>query len=121
MSARNSFPEDHPLFAGFLAADRERIVASLAGTISSWCSARRYSPIMSKASGRTCPTARSLFQLVDDPAIAAWAPVGTADRDESEAQGSATCSTGPSRGRAPHPPGARQAPRLSGPPLTDAI
>ena len=31
LSSRNSFPEDHPLFAGFLAADRERIVADLAG------------------------------------------------------------------------------------------
>jgi benzoylformate decarboxylase len=29
-SGRNSFPEDHPLFDGFLAADRGRIVASLA-------------------------------------------------------------------------------------------
>jgi benzoylformate decarboxylase len=31
LSSRNSFPEDHPLFAGFLAADRERIVTDLAG------------------------------------------------------------------------------------------
>jgi benzoylformate decarboxylase len=30
-SGRNSFPENHPLFAGFLAADREKIVASLRG------------------------------------------------------------------------------------------
>src|SRR5262245_35922809 len=30
MSARNSFPEDHRLFAGFLAADRARVVAALA-------------------------------------------------------------------------------------------
>src|SRR3569833_1519154 len=31
LSARNSFPEHHRLFAGFLAADRARIVATLAG------------------------------------------------------------------------------------------
>ncbi len=31
MSARNSFPEDHRLFAGFLHPMRERIVATLAG------------------------------------------------------------------------------------------
>lgn len=31
MSARNSFPEDHALFAGFLAADREKIVRDLTG------------------------------------------------------------------------------------------
>jgi benzoylformate decarboxylase len=30
-SGRNSFPENQPLFAGFLAADREKIVASLRG------------------------------------------------------------------------------------------
>ena len=31
MSGRCSFPEDHPLFAGFLPAMRERIVEKLAG------------------------------------------------------------------------------------------
>src|SRR5256885_16780678 len=31
MSARNSFPEDHALFAGFLAANRTNIVAALTG------------------------------------------------------------------------------------------
>src|SRR5262249_13111276 len=31
LAARNPFPEDHALFAGFLAADRAQIVASLAG------------------------------------------------------------------------------------------
>ena len=31
MSARNGFPEDHRLFAGFLPADRARIVKALAG------------------------------------------------------------------------------------------
>src|SRR6185369_8120559 len=31
LSARNSFPEDHPLFAGFLAAQRATIVSNLAG------------------------------------------------------------------------------------------
>src|SRR5947209_14120365 len=31
LSSRNSFPERHPLFAGFLPADREQIVARLEG------------------------------------------------------------------------------------------
>src|SRR5437588_159887 len=31
LSSRNSFPERHPLFAGFLPADREQIVARLQG------------------------------------------------------------------------------------------
>jgi benzoylformate decarboxylase len=31
MSARCSFPENHPLFAGFLTAGREAIVAQLSG------------------------------------------------------------------------------------------
>ena len=44
--------------------------------ISSWCLVRRYSPITSRAMGRTFPPARRLVQLTDDPAAAAWAPVG---------------------------------------------
>ena len=68
MSRRNSFPEDHPLFAGFLAADRSGSSPTSPATISSSCSARRCSPIMSKDSGRTCPPGADAVQLIDDPA-----------------------------------------------------
>src|SRR6185312_9425589 len=76
LSARNSFPENHCLFAGFLAADRARIVASLAGhdVILVLCA-----PVFTyhvEGSGPHVPPGAKLFQLVDDPGMASWTPVG---------------------------------------------
>ena len=103
MSARNSFPENHPLFAGFLAADRaqNRRRASRAPT-SSWCSARRRSRTTSRDPARTFPQGVELVQLIDDPAMAAWAPVGVSDRHRSRSSAFARCSMRPR-------PGARRA------------
>jgi benzoylformate decarboxylase len=76
LSARNSFPEDHRLFAGFLAADRARIVASLAGhDVVLVLGAPAFTYHVEGAGPHVPPGAR-LFQLVDEPGIAAWAPVG---------------------------------------------
>lgn len=76
MSGRNSFPENHPLFAGFLAADREKIVASLAGhdvIVALGAPAFTYHV---EGFGPHVPPRAQLFQLTDDPASASWAPVG---------------------------------------------
>jgi benzoylformate decarboxylase len=77
MSGRNSFPENHRLFAGFLAADREKIVEAL----------REYdfivvlgAPVFTyhvEGFGPHIPEGAKLVQLVDDPSMAAWTPVGT--------------------------------------------
>lgn len=75
---RNSFPEDHPLFMGFLAADRERIVASLDGHDLILVLGAPVFTYHVEGFGPHIPESASLFQLVDDPAAAAWAPVGTA-------------------------------------------
>jgi benzoylformate decarboxylase len=76
LSARNSFPENHRLFAGFLAADRARIVASLAGhDVVLVLGAPAFTYHVEGAGPHVPPGAR-LFQLVDEPGIAAWAPVG---------------------------------------------
>jgi benzoylformate decarboxylase len=77
-SARNSFPEDHRLFAGFLAPAREAIVAALApydfilvlGAPAFTYHVEGFGPVI--------PEGAALAQLVDDPAQAAWAPAGTA-------------------------------------------
>ncbi|MBL8272083.1 benzoylformate decarboxylase [Steroidobacter sp.] len=76
MSARNSFPENHRLFAGFLFADRAKIVSAL----------KPYdlvlvlgAPVFTyhvEGSGPFVPPTTKLIQLVDDPAMAAWSPVG---------------------------------------------
>src|SRR5215472_7164969 len=77
-SGRNGFPEDHPLFAGFLAADRENIVASLAGHDLILVLGAPVFTYHVEGFGQHIPEDARLFLLVDDPAVAAWAPVGTA-------------------------------------------
>jgi benzoylformate decarboxylase len=77
LSARNSFPEDHGLFAGFLAADRGKIVASLAGHDVILVLGAPAFTYHVEGSGPHVPGGARLFQLVDDPAMASWTPVGT--------------------------------------------
>jgi benzoylformate decarboxylase len=77
-SGRNSFPEDHPLFAGFLAADREKIVASLSGHDVILVLGAPVFTYHVEGFGPHIPEGASLYQLVDDPAIAALTPVGLA-------------------------------------------
>jgi benzoylformate decarboxylase len=78
MSARNSFPEDHRLFAGFLAASREAIVASLAGhDLVLVLGAPAFTYHVEGAGPHVPPGAR-LYQIVDDPQMASWTAVGMA-------------------------------------------
>ncbi|EEA01021.1 thiamine pyrophosphate protein domain protein TPP-binding, partial [Burkholderia sp. H160] len=78
MSGRCSFPETHPLFAGFLPAMRERIVELLdrhdlilvIGAPAFTYHVEGYGP--------HAPPGAQLCQLTDDPATAAWTPVGIA-------------------------------------------
>ncbi len=77
MSGRCSFPEDHPLFAGFLPAMRERIVSLLDGhdlVVALGAPAFTYHV---EGHGPHLPAGARLVQLTDDPQTAAWAPVGT--------------------------------------------
>jgi benzoylformate decarboxylase len=77
-SGRNSFPEDHPLFAGFLAADREKIVASLVRHDLILVLGAPVFTYHVEGFGPHIPAGARLFQLIDDPAMAAWSPIGTA-------------------------------------------
>ena len=77
MSARNSFPEDHRLFAGFLPADRAAIVARLNGSDFILVLGAPVFTYHVEGAGPHVPTGAALVQLTDDPAAAAWCPVGT--------------------------------------------
>jgi benzoylformate decarboxylase len=78
MSGRAGFPEDHALFGGFLPAMREQIVQKLAGhdfVLALGAAAFTYHV---EGQGPHLPDGASLAQIVDDPQVAAWAPVGLA-------------------------------------------
>jgi benzoylformate decarboxylase len=78
MSGRCGFPEDHPLFAGFLPAMREKIVHNLRGHDMIFVIGAPAFTYHIEGSGPHVPPGATLCQLIEDPVIAAWAPVGTA-------------------------------------------
>ena len=78
MSGRCSFPEDHPLFAGFLPAMREKIVGLLAGHDLIFALGAPAFTYHVEGNGPHVPEGALLCQLTDDPATAAWTPVGMA-------------------------------------------
>jgi benzoylformate decarboxylase len=77
MSARNSFPERHALFAGFLPADRAKIVARLQGADLILALGAPVFTYHVEGNGPHIPEGAALVQLTDDPGAAAWCPVGT--------------------------------------------
>jgi len=76
MSGRCGFPEDHRLFAGFLPALRERIVQLLAGHDLVFALGAPAFTYHVEGQGPHLPQGARLVQLIEDPAIAAWAPAG---------------------------------------------
>ena len=76
MSSRNSFPENHKLFAGFLTADRARIVRQLAGSDLILVLGAPVFTYHVEGEGPHIPAGAQLLQLTDDPAAAARSPVG---------------------------------------------
>ncbi|HEY6926789.1 MAG TPA: benzoylformate decarboxylase [Steroidobacteraceae bacterium] len=118
LSARNSFPENHRLFAGFLAADRARIIASLAGhDVILVLGAPAFTYHVEGVGPHVPPGAR-LFQLVDEPGIAAWAPVGISVVTSLKL-GIADLLAGPVPRPRATPDELVRPPRLPGSPLTD--
>lgn len=77
MSSRNSFPENHPLFAGFLPPDRGRIVLHLSGHDLVLVLGAPVFTYHVEGTGPHVPPGTTLFQLTNDPSMAAWTPVGT--------------------------------------------
>jgi len=77
MSGRCSFPEDHPLWGGFLPPMRERIVERLAGHDLVFAIGAPAFTYHVGGQGPHLPEGCSLVQLTDDPQVAAQAPAGT--------------------------------------------
>jgi benzoylformate decarboxylase len=77
MCSRCGFPEGHPLFAGFLPAAREKIVALLDGhdlILAIGAPAFTYHV---EGHGPHIPHRAIMCQLTDDPSVASWTPKGT--------------------------------------------
>jgi benzoylformate decarboxylase len=77
MSGRCGFPEDHRLFAGFLPAMREKIVGQLAEHDLIFVVGAPAFTYHVEGTGPHVPQGAALCQLIDDPGVAAWTPVGT--------------------------------------------
>jgi benzoylformate decarboxylase len=77
MSSRCSFPERHRLFAGFLPPMRERIVESLSGHDIVVVLGAQVFTYHIEGFGPHVPPGAALFQVIDDPQVAAWTPTGT--------------------------------------------
>jgi benzoylformate decarboxylase len=76
MSARCGFPERHRLFQGFLPAMREQIVEALAlHDVILVLGAPAFSYHV-EGQGPHIPAGAQLWQVVDDPQVAAWTPTG---------------------------------------------
>ena len=78
MSSRCSFPERHPLFAGFLPPMREQIVKLLDGHDLIVALGAPVFTYHIEGFGPHVPPGSSLVQIIDDPNVAAWTPLGTA-------------------------------------------
>jgi len=76
MSGRCSFPEDHRLFAGFLPAMREKIVALLEGHDTILAIGAPVFTYHVEGTGPHVPVGATLCQITNDADTAAWAPVG---------------------------------------------
>ena len=77
MSGRRSFPEDHPLFAGFLPPLRQPLADRLAGHDVVLVIGAPVFTYHVHTGGSFVPEGTQLFHLTDDPEQAARAPVGT--------------------------------------------
>lgn len=78
MASREVFPENHALFGGFLPASREAIVGQLQGHDLVLVLGAPVFTFHVEGFGPYLPEGADLFQIVDDPAMAARTPVGTA-------------------------------------------
>jgi benzoylformate decarboxylase len=118
MSARNGFPERHPLFAGFLPADRKAIVARLQAADLIVALGAPVFTYHVEGLGPHIPPGATLIQLTDDPGAAAWCPVGTSIVTNLKLGVAALLGFPPATPRAPPEPAVR-APDLAAEQLSD--
>lgn len=77
MSGRSSFPENHRLFAGFLPPVRRLLSTRLTGYDVVVVLGAPIFTYHVQSEGPFIPPGVQLFQIIDDPEAASWAPVGT--------------------------------------------
>lgn len=119
-SARNGFPERHPLFQGFLPPFRESAVARLAGHDLILALGGPLSVYHAEGHGPHVPEGSSVFLVGDNANSASWAPVGDAVVADVKLAATALLS-GPGPELQRPPPSARPTPRrLDGSEFTDA-
>ncbi len=71
------FPEDHPLFAGFLPPVRQLVAEKLTGYDVVVVLGAPVFTYHVHTEGPFVPERTRLYQIIDDPQAAAWAPVGS--------------------------------------------
>jgi benzoylformate decarboxylase len=76
-ASRSSFPEDHPLFAGFLQPVRQLVAQKLAGYDVVVVLGAPIFTYHVHTEGPFVPEGTRLYQIIDDPQAVAWAPVGS--------------------------------------------
>jgi benzoylformate decarboxylase len=119
MSARVSFPEDHRLFQGFLAAFRERIVTDLGDADLVLVLGGPAFTYHAEGFGPHAPEGAKLYQLTNDPNQASWIPDGTAIVTNLKA-GISDLLAGPVPAKRTPPLSRAEFAALTGVPLTDA-
>lgn len=119
-NARNSFPEDHPLFAGFLPAARPGIVAALEPHDLVVVLGGPLSLYHTESDGPHLPERTRAILLTDDPALASYAPVGDAIVS-SMRPALAALQAGPTPVRRAAPPPRPAPPAIDPAVLTDTL
>jgi benzoylformate decarboxylase len=118
LSARNSFPENHRLFAGFLPADREKIVAHLGPYDVVLVLGAPMFTYHVEGFGPHVPPGTQVYHLTDDPNVASWAPAGISIVTHLKL-GIAELLTGPAPADRPAPTLPIRPGRVAPAPLTD--
>ncbi len=119
LSSQCSFPENHPLFRGFLTAGREAIVESLAGHDLILVLGGPMSLYHVEGFGPHVPEGAQLWFIGDNPVHSAWLPEGNAVVADCRLA-LETLLAGPAPARRDPPPLLGALPRLDGSVMTDA-
>lgn len=118
-AARNSFPEDHRLFAGHLPWDRAPLVRTLTGRDLIVVLGAPAFIYHIQGEGPFIPEGSTLWQVVDDASTASWSPVGSAIVGNMKLALQDLLDSAPATKRSPPPP-RRPAPAPPSDELTDA-
>ncbi|MGV3512803.1 MAG: benzoylformate decarboxylase [Novosphingobium sp.] len=120
MSSRCGFPEDHPLFAGFLSASREAIVEALSPHDFVLALGGPMSLYHVEGQGPHVPAQCDFWLIGDNHVHAAWAPAGTAIVANSKVAVEALLERARAIGRS-NSVSRQAARRLDGAAMTDAF